>query len=100
MTNALGCIEIHLNARKAKQLVQLLNRQELQGGLRRKTSPNRNKAAPQAHEPILLNRLGGAVEKAIVNLGIRRLIHQVGAQAIKRRNCARHEESCDKGSNK
>lgn len=62
-----------------------------------------DESTPQRHDPVLLDCLGAAVDKAIVYLLVHGLIHQVGTDPVKRRDRARHEKAgnttgCERGT--
>ena len=88
---------MNLNSLETAKLVQKLNRQQLQGCLRRKPRPNGNETSPQTQDPVVLDRLDGAIHKTVVNLFVRRLVHQPGAQIVRRRHGAGHEKAGHKG---
>ena len=59
-----------------------------------------NKSTPQTGNTIGLDRLDGTINKAIVNLLVSWLIHQIGTKTIKGRYCTGHEKPSSKGSAK
>ena len=57
--------------------------------------PDGNKSPPQTQYSALANSLPCTVNEAVVQLGIRRLVHQLGPDHIARRDRDGHEESGD-----
>ena len=55
-----------------------------------------DKSTPQGADSIFLHGLGKTVDKAVVDLLVGGLVHQIGSDSIKGRDGASHEKSGDK----
>ena len=73
--------------------VQLLNSKQLQSGLGRKSSPNGDKASPQTENTIVSHGFDQTIDKSIVNLLVRGLVHEAGSQVICWAHSASHEKT-------
>jgi len=56
--------------------------------------------APQRQDTVRLDCLDKAISKAIVDLLVRRLVHQSSTEIVGWRHCAGHKEACDGGAAK
>ena len=83
---------LYLNTRKPKLLVNDLDRHQLQRRLGSEPRTNRDEPSPQTGHAPLLYRLLGAVHEAVVQLGVRRLVHQLRPQHVRGRDGHGHEE--------
>lgn len=92
-----GDITLFTRSRNTEDGLDLLEDDKLESGGGCKASPDRNKARIQTTRAILGDDLNSAVEEALVDLRIRRLVHQSSADHVEGSDGARHEEPSSKG---
>jgi len=80
-----------------QETVELLEDDELEACGRRKPHPDGHEAAVEPGGALGLEDLDHTVARAAVDLGVRRLVHEAGADHVKRRHGAGHEEAGGKG---
>mmetsp|Transcript_26219 Transcript_26219/g.75725 ORF Transcript_26219/g.75725 Transcript_26219/m.75725 type:complete len:240 (+) Transcript_26219:56-775(+) len=82
-----------LDLRISKRGVECLNRQQLDGSRGCEPRPNRHETTPQARDSALRDGLCKTVHKSVIQLRIRRLVHQLRPYVVERAHSDRHSET-------